>query len=259
MKKLISFLVAFVVCFTLPILAIETKPIKVNVSIHGTFTTLQQGYSYDYGFPYLGETFRFSDEVKNAGSTFGFGGGIGIFVIPNVELFGGIDTFSSKSCLGTYGISVPHPLYYNMPATDKAEAKPTFKRTMISFGINFHPTLTGKAKPYFGAGMANISAKYQLMDDIHYVETLNLYTGAYSVEIDQVKFTETSLSKWGFNLQAGLNFEISSNIFFYTEGRYVIAKTQIDQPMIKKNLDEEEILNINLGGLQAVAGIKIFF
>jgi hypothetical protein len=29
--------------------------------------------------------------------------------------------------------------------------------------------------------------------------------------------------------------------------------------MIKKNLDEEEILDINLGGLQAVAGIKIFF
>jgi opacity protein-like surface antigen len=259
MKKLIVFLIAFLVCFTLPILANGVKPIKVNVSIHGTFASLEQGYSYDYGFPYRDETFSFNDEVKNGGSSFGFGGGIGIFVIPSIEVFGNIDAFSSKACVGTYGISVPNPWYYNMSATDTAEASPTFKRTMISFGINLHPALIGKVKPYFGGGMANISAKYQLMDDITYTETLDYITGASSVEINEVKLKEISLSKWGFNLQAGLNFEIAPNISFYTEGRYIIAKIQVAQPMIEENLDYEQILDINLGGFQAVAGIKIFF
>ena len=51
---------------------------------------------------------------------------------------------------------------------------------------------------------------------------------------------------------------ISNNIFFYAEGRYILAKKEVPH-LIFSEFDEEEVLEINLGGASFSLGIKFLF
>jgi opacity protein-like surface antigen len=72
----------------------------------------------------------------------------------------------------------------------------------------------------------------------------------------ELKLEETSLSKFGFNVNAGIGLGISSKIFIVLEGRYVLAKQEVSH-LLTSSVDKDEKLTIDLGGLTAGFGIKI--
>lgn len=111
-----------------------------------------------------------------------------------------------------------------------------------------------------------------------------------AIDITKVRFTEESETVWGFHARAGLNIEVGRNICIFAEARYLSATAKFDRPEItfktKTTLDyyqyeywygneyeyeyteifttEEEIdiddeIEIKVGGVQGIVGIKFIF
>lgn len=113
-----------------------------------------------------------------------------------------------------------------------------------------------------------------------------------TINITKVGFTEQTETVWGFHAKAGVNLEIAENISIFLEGRYLSAKVEFERPniMTKSELtldyffdyydyyydwgytdeytvtetfDEEleldEQMEIKVGGIQGIVGIKFTF
>lgn len=228
---------------------------RINIKLGGLFASIQAGYDHGYSFILFEETSTISDSVEN-GSAIGFNFGLGIFVTKNIEVTGSV-AFFSKELNGNFGWRLPNILIYDDIAFAEFPTRPSLKETVFSFGINFHPMTSGVIRPYVGAGGSYINGKMDLIADASYIET---FYGdlTHSLEITEVEFEETKLNKFGFNINAGLNFLISDNIAVYAEGRYIGAKTEVAHPMTSQ-IDDNQKVNITLGGASASMGVKIIF
>jgi opacity protein-like surface antigen len=228
--------------------------IRASIKLAG-LSSRQAGYDYKYSTTLYNETMTITDSVSNQ-FALGFNLELGVFVIKNIELTAGV-SFLSKSLEGVYSLNLPNNYLYNDIAYDEAPANPNLKVTLINFGINFHLLSAGMLRPYIGAGGSYIMAKMDLLDEIIYEETF--YTDyTHTIEITEVQFVETKINKFGFNVRAGINFEFTSNISLFAEGRYVVAKTEVPHPLTSK-FDENEKLNIDLGGASGCFGIRFVF
>ena len=224
--------------------------IKVGLLVH-----LTKGYDYEYSFTIFNETSTISDSVDND-KAFGFDAGIGIFMTKNIEITGSIN-YLSKTLTGDTGFSLPNKFLYDDIADDEMSSSPSLREIIFSFGINLHPVTSGMIRPYFGGGVSYVMGKMDLVEDINYVETF--YADAtHSIEISSIDFIEEDIKKLGFNIVAGINFELANIIAFYGEGKYIIAKKEVPHPMISEFF-EEEMLDIDLGGISFRMGIKLLF
>jgi opacity protein-like surface antigen len=226
-----------------------------NIKLGGLYYRVQAGYDYEFSISYLDEILTITDEVANE-FAFGFDVGFGVFLIENIEITGSVN-YLSKSLTGDYSISLPNAILYDDIAYDEISASPTLREIIFSFGVNFHPVTTGKIRPYFGGGGSYIMGKMDLVEDLEYEETIygNL---THTIEITKVVFEETTINKFGFNLTAGINYEVRENIFVFAEGKYIIAKKEVPHPMTSEFV-EGETLEIDLGGLSFILGIKLLF
>jgi len=222
----------------------------------GLFYIVQAGYNYKFSYPYLNETFTITDSVTNA-SAIGFDFGIGFFVVKNVAITADVNYFS-KGLKGKFGMSLPNPYWYNDTAYDEITTEPTLKGFIFSFGFNFYPSVTGKVRPYFGAGASYVNGKMDLVEDGIYHESYSYWSPGHSLTIISVEFKETSINKFGFNLRGGIDFSITDMIYVFAEGRYIFAKKEVLHPMTSEYFEEEK-LDVNLGGGSFSFGIRLFF
>ncbi len=109
----------------------------------------------------------------------------------------------------------------------------------------------------------------------------------YNFEITEVGFTEMSETVWGFHAKAGVNFEVAKNISIFVEGRYLSATVEFERPDVDVEVDWTEYLaeywngvlwwegtgegeyefeleiddelEIKVGGIQGIVGIKFRF
>lgn len=230
---------------------------KANISISPLFFYTQAGYDYSFSTTYnidtyLEITLSTSESVANT-MAIGFDFGYGFFITDHVEITTGINYFS-KSLTGNYKHSgsiqsqYDDFYYYEREAT----ANPTLKETIFSFGVNFHPSSSGKVRPYFGGGGSYISGEIDLVKEF----SVSYLGGLEKLKVD---FEETSISKFGFYIKGGVNIEIINNRFVFVEGNYIIAKEDIPHPWIAKSFGIDENISINLGGFSISGGFKFFF
>jgi len=229
----------------------EEEPLpKFFISLSGMYSSVQAGYDYEYKFlDYWGTPATIYDSIENS-SAVGFNIGFGFFVIPNIEITAGADLcFTSLS--GKYGYDLqnwhpPYDIAYDEVLTD---AK--FTEIIFNFGANFHPITTGVIRPYVGGGISYIMAKMDLLDTFNRDWGWDIY--GFWVDLYDVLTTKESINKLGFNVKAGINFAVSRNIFIFSEGRYIIAKTTVVHHWVNENID------IDLGGISIIVGAKIGF
>lgn len=238
------------------------QPPKIMFNLGaGGLVNFIEGYDWEYSFSYLDEQASYTDSAEKS-MGIGFDLGFGIFVMPNIEITGGLNYLFPKSRTTTYVIDLPSEYFYNDNAQGDTEADTKYSAIILNFGLNFHPVTEGSIRPYLGAGISYIMAKMELMDDLWYIDHYDGLDHTY-IEITEVELTEESLSKLGFNIRAGANLEIADNIFIFGEARYIIAKKTIPHPLIAAteemyNLDlGADELEINLGGVSIILGVKI--
>ncbi|MBD3413485.1 MAG: hypothetical protein GF421_03515 [Candidatus Aminicenantes bacterium] len=226
-----------------------------NIHIGGLFSFIRSGYDYEYTDIIYAEDMILTDSVKNS-EALGFSAGAGFYVIENLEIAFNLNAVS-KSLSGLYGFCLPNLYLWEDIACDEASANPVFKNTAFHFAVNIHPLTTGNLRPFVGAGVSLICGKMDLLNDIIYEESFFM-DWTHEIDITEVELVETNLNKFGFNFSGGMDFYITSRVAFYAFGRYIIAKKEMEHPLTSQ-WEDGETLELDLGGLSANLGIKVFF
>jgi opacity protein-like surface antigen len=226
-----------------------------SIDVGGSVSFIQAGYNYEYTDTLWGEDMTISDCVENA-DALGFSAGAGFYIVESLEIAAHLNIFS-KSLNGVYGFSLPNIYLWDDIASDEEEANPFFRATVFSFIVNFHPVTSGSFRPFVGAGVSYISGKMDLLYDIIYEETI-YWDWTHDIDIVEIEFEETNVNKLGFNFSGGMDFYITNRVAFYASGRYIIAKREVEHPLTTQ-WEEGETIELNLGGLSANLGIKVFF
>ena len=226
-----------------------------SVDIGGLLSFLQVGYDYEYSEELWGEDLTISDAVDNS-EALGFSAGAGFYVMEYLEIAASMNVFS-KSLNGRYGFSLPNVYLWDDIASAETTANPEFRETIFHFVVNFHPITSGNIRPFIGAGVSYISGKMDLLNDIIYEESFFL-DWTHEVEITDIEFAETDINKLGFNFTGGMDFYLTHSVAFYASGRYIIAKQEFEHPLTTR-WEEGETIELNLGGLSANLGIRVFF
>lgn len=235
--------------------AVTQKRQKANLKVSAMACSVK-GYDYIFGFPYRNRTFIKSDAVEKE-SLLGLDLGLGYFVTRNLELEGCL-SFLARNVAGYYAIGVPSPYGLNDPAYDIFTDHPSIKELILSFGLNIHPLLRSRFKPYFGVGGGYIVSKWELMEDILFRETTDDVARTHSVEIYDVDFKKANVSKLAFSWKMGLNVTMSRKMTLFSELRFLSAKKKAPHPISSPSAPAE-VVEIDLGGGSLLLGIKIFF
>jgi len=230
--------------------------LRPGIRLGGALAMLQPGYDWSYSFDYAGEPFVIYDSVAN-GSGFGFDAELGLFVIPYVEITAGF-SMASKGLDGTYGLEVPNVYLWDDIATDEVMQTVNYKASFFSFGLNFYPVPGGQIMPFIGLGGCAVNATMDLMADIWYSDTYYFPSYTHSIEITEVEIENEKLSKFGFYFRGGLKIQLSPMFYVYVQGKYILAKVEIDH-LISEYIPDVDKLSINLGGLFAGFGLGISF
>jgi len=158
--------------------------------------------------------------------------------------------------------------------------------------------MTGRIKPYFGVGLSNVNVKMDLLDSVSFNDLIDVayYFDYYypyelleideAIEITKVGFTQESESVWGFHAKVGVNFELAKNISIFGEARYLSANIEFERPditfkcdatidyyfwvygyeeewtemyTVEEEFDIDDTVEIKVGGVQAILGIKFSF
>ena len=228
---------------------------SINISLAGLYHR-QMGYDYRYAFLYSGETGAIYDSTDDQ-NAFGVRLGVGLFVIENIEIELGFQ-YAAATLKGLYALDWPNDsLYYDI-AHAEASAKPKISEMMFNLGLNFHVLTGGPLRPYLGGGVSYINGKVKLLEDIVYLETWYSDT-THEIEITDLKFSSETISILGFYGKAGLDVAISESVAFFGEGQYLIAKKQVPHPLATAISGEKELMEIDVGGISALFGIKMRF
>lgn len=294
MSKKIILTIALVILVAFPSLAAEK--VKFSINLGGFLTSVSQGYDFSHSYETRDETASWTESVPNVGSTFGFDVGVGVYPVSELEVYASYSGYSGTS-VGSYSLTVPHFYYYDQPVSSSiGDIENGFRSSAINFGLAFHPSLSGRVKPYFGAGVSSVNVKVDLvngasLDDLIYVEEYEdlwdyWYIVDESIDIKSVGFKEESKTVLGFHAKAGVNIEIAKNVYIFSEARYLSATAKFDHPKVTargnttleyylyyygseyydsaSKASEEELIvdkeiEIKAGGVQGILGLKIFF
>ena len=273
----------------------ETSKVKFSINVGGMMSSISQGYDFLFD-DFEGGDGEWTEAVANIGMKFGFDIGASIFPISQLEIYASYSTYGGTA-LGDYGLSTPAMWEWPASAHTLTEVESDFKATALNIGVAFHPEVSGKIKPYFGAGLSSVTVKMDLLNKVsvdEYYEYIYYETWSdwwweydYNFEITGVGFTEESETVWGFHAKAGVNFEVAKNISIFIEGRYLSATAKFERPDVDWEIDwtdheayywdgvlwwedtwegeyelELEIdddLEIKVGGIQGIVGIKLSF
>ncbi len=298
MKKICMILfigVFLTLMVSLPGVAEEEQKGKVKFTINasGLLASISQGY--DFSSRYYDA--KWTESIPNIGGKFGFDLGVGVYPISQLEIYASYSSYSGTA-LGDYSLDFPSWDYGEIVSDSIGGIENEFKASIFSLGVAFHPVMEGKIKPYFGVGMSNVSVKVDLLDsgsfdyfwDVEFYWDINppYYWENIDggIDITRVGVRKDSEAVWGFHAKAGVNVEIGRNICIFGEARYLSANVEFDRQdltiTIKTTIDYyedyygsvweftdtwtstdefdvDDELDIKVGGVQGIIGIKFIF
>lgn len=256
-------LLATVLAILAALPAFAAEKAKFSISGGGLLAAVSQGYDFDYSYDYMAEKASFTESVPDIGSTFGFDVGIGIYPVSQVEVYASYCTSSGTAVGAGYSIRIPHFAYLNAHMTDEAAKENEYKASIFNFGIAYHPAVSGRINPYFGVGASSVRITIDMLDEIEHSYITMFSWGSLTwvdaINIRKVKLDQVSATKWGFHAKIGFNVKFGRNVYVFIEGRYLAAKIDLEHLDMGDLELEEELINVNLGGLHGIAGIKFIF
>ena len=95
------------------------EKVKFSIKTGGSLASISQGYDFSLSFDARDETGRLSETVPNVGSKFGFDIGLGIFPIPQLEVYASYSSCGGAA-LSDYSLTIPHFWYYDTSLNSKA-------------------------------------------------------------------------------------------------------------------------------------------
>lgn len=231
---------------------------KFNITLGGFYSAATETFTNSYSVPSWGGEDLYVDDYLKSPNAGGMIAGVGVFLMPRIELFGNVAT-STGTPWWELALSVPSPYFFDdyrsdFADTDTLSEPPIFRRNVISFGLNLYLMRSDRWNLYIGGGGSYVLATVDLVYNVTYTQNLYPLTSDHDVTIDSVTFEESEINAFGFNIRGGGDFRIGKNIYLFAEGIYIMAKAEPEYP-----LDTDVILEFDLGGMSSAFGIKIYF
>jgi len=246
----------------------------------------QAEYDYTWQDTYLGETLTTAASMQKS-PLFGADITLGVMVTENIEIYAGYG-MGSKALTGQTGFTIPGIFYYNDEATATSDTEFKLTQNTINIGVAYHFQTNSPVEPYVGGGLTILNATLEKPTLLNFTDE---YTGtwysywwitwfeedAHNVYIDSITIEEEKINKTAFHLKLGVLAAISDRLAFFLEGRYILgANATMDIALSAESSGEAEIGNItwtdnrlfdadpetvdlNLGGLVGIAGIRLTF
>ena len=200
------------------------------------------------------ETRTFRTSYRNpTGASFDFGGGVMLTRQFGVGVsFAGTAHRSAPELF----VSVPHPNFFNVSATDTSEADRLFDRVEGSA----HLQLMGVAEVgdsarirVFG-GPSYFRVQQDLVRDIRYAQVFGVFTRANEVAITEYEYEPTvEGTGWGFHVGADLSYFFTRVVGIGGFGRYSHATVEVIEPTAF------DAVELEAGGWQAGGGLRLKF
>ncbi len=207
---------------------------------------LSQKYTQTRSFQEYGETGVINADHE---AKLGFGGSLGVEYAFSGS-FGAVLTVSyvNRTVDTAYDASFPHPLYFDKQRTAEGTVD----------GLSYKEAAAHLDAAYLGksgsigfsifAGPSFFNLSTDLVDSITYSQAYPFDT----VTVSNVATTSESKTAVGFNVGAGLDYDMSEKLALGAQVRYSRAKVTFEGAAGDKT-------DVDAGGLQVFAGVRIRF
>jgi opacity protein-like surface antigen len=218
--------------------------VSVNFGIQVGDTDLERTSTFDL----YDETAQVDiNQTINNGAFFEFGGAYKVRGSLGVGLTYG---FLSNSGGGSVSGSLPHPLFFDRPRTFTASAEDLERsERAVHFQAVWFVPFTDKVDFAFTAGPSLFNVKQELIRGVGFSEIPPAFD---SVTVDSVDIVELRDSGWGFHIGADMTYAV-------TPGIGVGALVRYSRGTVEFNLSNTETADVNAGGFQIGAGLRLKF
>jgi len=219
---------------------------QVTVWANGVYDLSSSDWSHNRSFREFVEDARYLARYETEGAP-GFDVGIQVSLLSGVgpEL-----AFSrvSRDATGSVDASIPHPLYFDRPRSASLAAPGLgYSEQVIHMGLGWQGESGGLGFAVFG-GLSLFKVRADAIEAISY-EQLYPYD---SLQLVTPRAVEQSDEPIGFHLGGRLDWRLSRSFGLGAQLRYAAATASFSLP-------GGDAFEIDAGGLQVAAGIRIFF
>ena len=202
----------------------------------GEFETYRVGYS----FP--------------TGASFDFGGGV---MVSRVLGFGVQFTGTAHQDEADLFIHIPHPLYFDAPATDESVTENALMRAEggVNLSLVTAPVNDDRVAVRLYGGPTYFRLQADVVNDIRYFQQFGLFTTANTVEIREYDTEEVEQTGWGFHVGADVSYFFNRRVGIGGFARYSRGTVTFgtDEFLVSEDID------IDVGGFQGGGGLRIRF
>ncbi len=273
---------------------IAERNVKFTLSLAGSISSLNSDIFYSYeGITEdrWGEQITMNSQAES-GTLLGGNIGAGL-IFGGLEIYVGYN-FSTGQQTGEVFFEIPSSIKWDDFASAQTETDLKMSQNNIEFGVAYH--MNGSSvEPYLGAGISIISAQVEVPENIFFQDEYHghmewvYYHGywweeftidTHKVSIKEIEIQTENLNTIGFHVKGGVDIWVAQGVALFLEGKYTHANSELpirimatgtevagiqDQEVVIEYEDTREFIgqkeepNISLGGMTALAGIKISF
>jgi opacity protein-like surface antigen len=221
-------------------------PGRFRISLHGGFVPGSQRFSGTRTFNEFAEQGRIESQYKEdpgpgfeAGLAWKLGRRLGVSAAAS---------FDRRKEAGSFAAALPHPLYFGVPRRTAGDFRGgTRRETAAHLDLVF---LGGAGRLQWSAfaGPSLIAVQADLVQRVDYTQAYPYDT----VTVTGTSFERTSGHAVGFNLGAGLDWQVARHAAIGTQVRFSRATLSLE-PTADDHVD------VHGGGAQVTAGLRLDF
>ena len=223
-----------------------TPPGGVRIWVHGGFVPGSRDFTGTRTFTEFAEQGRIESQYREDPGP-GFEIGLGVRLRPRLGL-AAAGSFARRDGAGSFSATLPHPLYFGSFRRASGDFRGSSQReTALHLDLAL---LGGSARLQWSAfaGPSLIDVRAELVQRVDYTQAYPFDT----VTVTGTPFAATRGHAFGFNVGAGLDWQVARHVAIGTQVRFSRATVSLEPTA-------EDRANIDAGGVQVTGGLRLDF
>lgn len=230
---------------------------RVFVHAGGGYQIDNKGFSYEDSQVIFEELATAGFDVKGT-NDFVWEVGGGVRIVNNLGVGVTYTQYNAEEN-GLLTVTIPHPVFFNMPETSTLEVPAKREEKVVHIEIAYVFPLGSKVQLRAFGGPSHFDFKQGAVADVMLNGSLNDFL-EFSVDLSNPIRKDVSGTVWGYNLGADLSVLFSKNIGVGGAFRWSRASTDVENVLeFTRTETPNTSASIDLGGFQLLGGIRLRF